>query len=175
MELRCLKWARITHLNTSNTSYGQKKGRESNWQFNSRPLKVKNCYDFLAFRWHVTYCWKALNESYNFALNLISIGGLNRKLWAPKITRVLTIEISGPPFGTPGTKWHLGAGPVAMHKVYYKAKAGGFPKSWPWWVLWVCGCSWLVRAPKCFNYTLTNLLFGLCRSMWIIEVACQSS
>jgi len=32
---RCLKWARITHLDIWNTSYGQKKGRESNWQFNS--------------------------------------------------------------------------------------------------------------------------------------------
>jgi hypothetical protein len=24
-------------------------------------------------------------------------------------------------------------------------------------------------APKCSNYALTNLLFGLCRSMWVIE------
>jgi hypothetical protein len=26
LELRCLKWALMTHLNTSNISYGQKKG-----------------------------------------------------------------------------------------------------------------------------------------------------
>jgi len=32
----------MTHLDTSNISYGQKKGQESNWQFNSRPLKVGN-------------------------------------------------------------------------------------------------------------------------------------
>ncbi len=36
------------HLDTSNTSQGQKKGRESNWQFDSRPLKVENRPDFLA-------------------------------------------------------------------------------------------------------------------------------
>jgi hypothetical protein len=27
-----------------------------------------------------------------------------------------------------GTKWHLGAGLVAMHKVYYKGESGGFPQ-----------------------------------------------
>ncbi len=29
---RCLKWAYMTHLDTLNTSYGQKRGWESNWQ-----------------------------------------------------------------------------------------------------------------------------------------------
>jgi hypothetical protein len=42
LERRCLKWARLAHLNIWNTSYGQKKGRESNCQFDSRPQKVKN-------------------------------------------------------------------------------------------------------------------------------------
>jgi len=32
----------MNHLDTSNTSYGQKKGRKSNWQFDSQPLKVGN-------------------------------------------------------------------------------------------------------------------------------------
>jgi len=44
------------------------------------------------------------------------------------------------------------------------------PKSRPWWVLWVRVCPWFVCAPKCFNYTLTNLLFGLCRFVWVIEL-----
>ncbi len=30
LELKCLKWVRMTHLDISNISYGQKKGRESN-------------------------------------------------------------------------------------------------------------------------------------------------
>jgi len=42
LKLKCLKWACMNHLETSNTSCGQKKGRESNWQFDSRPLKVEN-------------------------------------------------------------------------------------------------------------------------------------
>ncbi len=51
LEFRCLKWARMTHLDNSNTSYGQKKGRESNWQFDSWPLKVGNRPNFLECRW----------------------------------------------------------------------------------------------------------------------------
>ncbi len=47
LKFRCLKWARIAHLDICNTSYGQKKGRESNWQFDSRPLKVGNQPDSL--------------------------------------------------------------------------------------------------------------------------------
>ncbi len=44
------------------------------------------------------------------------------------------------------------------------------PKSRPWWVLWIHVCLWFVRAPQCSNYALINLLFGLCKSVWIIEL-----
>ncbi len=42
LKSRYRKWSRILDLNICSTSYGQKKGRESNWQFDSRPLKVGN-------------------------------------------------------------------------------------------------------------------------------------
>jgi len=42
LKCRCPKWPRMCHLDIYNPSYGQKKGRESNWQFDSRPLKVMN-------------------------------------------------------------------------------------------------------------------------------------
>jgi hypothetical protein len=113
----------MTHLDTSNASYGQKKGRKSNWQL----PKVRNRPDFLAFRWHVTYCWKNLNKGYNFALDFISIKGLQTKLWAPKVARFPTLGISGFPLGSPGTKCHLRVGHVPMHKVYYMGEGGGFP------------------------------------------------
>jgi hypothetical protein len=118
----------MTLLNISNTSYGQKKGQESNWQFDSQPLKVTNCPDFLTCRWRATYCRKALNKGYNFSSDLISIKGLHAKLWAPKVARVLVVGISGLPLGNPGTKWHLGTSPVAKHKIYYKGEGGGFPQ-----------------------------------------------
>jgi hypothetical protein len=80
LERRCLKWARIAHLDIWNISYGQKKGRESNCQFDSRPLKVGNRPDLLVARGHATYYWKALDENYNYASDRISIGGLIAKL-----------------------------------------------------------------------------------------------
>jgi hypothetical protein len=148
LKLRCLEWARMTHLDTSNTSYGQKKGQKSNWQFDSRPLKVKNCPDFLACRWFMTYCWKDLDKGYKFVLDLILIRGLHTKLWVPKVIIVPTLGILGLPFESPRTKWHLGADPNAKHKIYYKGEGGGFPKFGPWWISWIHVCPWLFCAPK---------------------------
>jgi hypothetical protein len=86
LEHRCPKWGRMTHLGTQNTSYGQEKGRKSNWQFDSQQLKVGNRPNLLACRWHATYRWKALDEGYNFVFDLIK--GLHTKLWASKVVKV---------------------------------------------------------------------------------------
>jgi len=118
LELRCLKWVCMTHLNIWHTSYSQKKGRKSNWQIDSRPLNIGNHPDFLVFRWHATYHWNDLNKGYNFASDLILIRRLHIKLWASMFMGVLVVGISGLPFGSPGTKWHLGASPMAKHIVH---------------------------------------------------------
>jgi hypothetical protein len=97
LKLKCLNWACIAHLDIWNTSYAQKKGRESNYQFDSRPLKVGNRPNFLACRQLATYRWKALDEGYNFALDLITIGGLNKKLCALKVVGVSSMGILGLP------------------------------------------------------------------------------
>jgi hypothetical protein len=88
LERRCLKWVCMTHLDNEKTSYGQKKGRESNCQFHSRPLKVKNHPDFLVCRWCVTYHCKDLDEGYNYSLWLTSIGSLHTELWDSKIAHL---------------------------------------------------------------------------------------
>jgi hypothetical protein len=59
-----------------------------------KSLKVKNQLDFLACRFCATYRWKALDKGYNFASDLISIGGLQAKLWDPKVAGVVTLAIS---------------------------------------------------------------------------------
>jgi hypothetical protein len=59
----------MSHLDICSTSYDKKKGWESNWQFDSRPLKVGNQLDFDVCRWSATRRWKALDESYKFAWN----------------------------------------------------------------------------------------------------------
>jgi hypothetical protein len=70
----------MTHLDICNTSCGKKKGRESNWQFDSRPQKVDNRPDLRVCKWSATHHSKALDKSYNHALDLIPIGGLSKKL-----------------------------------------------------------------------------------------------
>jgi len=134
LKRRYLKWACMTHLSIWNTSYGQNKGRESNWQFDFQPLKVKNRPDLLVWRWCATYRWKALDEGYNFALDFISIQGLHAKLWAPKVEGVPTLAILGVPLGSLRTQCHLDVGLVERHKVHYKFGL--------WWVLWV----WVARG-----------------------------
>jgi hypothetical protein len=155
----------MTHLGTWNTSYGQKKGRESNWQFDSRPLKVKNRPDSLTCMWHATYRWKALDEGYNFSLDLISIQGLHKKLWLSKVARISIVKISGLQLGSRKTKWHLGAGPMARHIVYYKGGRWWLPSSLH------CGESCesvfshgLSMHQKCSSYALTNLF------SWFVQV-----
>jgi len=109
LKCKCLKWVRMIHLDIWNTSYGQKKSRESNWQFDSWPLKVKNRPDFLTCKKHATRHWRALDEGYNFASDLISIRCMYAKLWAPKVVGVLNVEISGLPLRFP--KWWLPPSP----------------------------------------------------------------
>jgi hypothetical protein len=56
------KWPRIGHFDIFSPSYGQKKGRESNWQFDSRPLKDGN-RPFPNVRFEsATWRWKDLDE-----------------------------------------------------------------------------------------------------------------
>jgi hypothetical protein len=88
LKCRCQKWPRMSHLNIFSTSYGRKKGQESNWQFDSQPLKVGNQPDPSVCRWSATHRWKALEERYKFASDLIPIKGLSRELWVPKVSRI---------------------------------------------------------------------------------------
>jgi hypothetical protein len=88
LKSRCRKWPHRSHSDICNTSYGRKKGQESNWQFDSRPLKVGNRPDPGVCRWSATHHRKALEESYKFALDFISIKSLSWELWAPKVPRV---------------------------------------------------------------------------------------
>jgi hypothetical protein len=110
LKCRCPKWPRMSYLDICSPSYGQKKGRESNCQFDSRPLKVGNRPDLDVCRRSATWCWKALEESYMIASDLIPIKGLSKKLWMPKVPGIQPGTVSGLHFGSPGKKSHLDAG-----------------------------------------------------------------
>jgi hypothetical protein len=80
--------------------------------------KSQESPQFPCVRWCAKYRWKDLHKGYNFTSRLISIRGLTAKLWAPKVAGVLIVGISGLALGNPGTKWHLGVGPMASVRNY---------------------------------------------------------
>jgi len=172
LKLKCLKWAHIVHLDIWNTSYGQKKGRGSNCQFNSWPEKVKNQPNLLICRQHATYHWKALDKGYNFALNRISIQILLAKLWGSKVAGVPTWAISRLPLWSPGTKSHLDVGPVKRCRVYYKGEGGGFPQVRAVVSLVCLCCLWFILTPKVLQLRTNHLVWVLCKPVWVSET-CQ--
>ncbi len=85
LKRRYRKWPRIGHLDICRPSYGQKKGQESNWQFDSRPLKVGNRPLPEVRIGSAIRRWKDLDESYKFGSDLVAIRLRSQELWAPKV------------------------------------------------------------------------------------------
>jgi hypothetical protein len=164
------KWPCMSHLDICSISYGQKKGRKANWQFDSRPLKVRNWPNLLGCRRRATYRWKALNEGYNFASDCIAIGGLKKKLCALKVLGILAGGISG----VPGEKSHLDAGPVESHRIYYKGEGGGFPQVRAAVSLVCPCCPWLVLAPKVLQLCTNHFVWVVCRPVWVNKLVNSS-
>jgi hypothetical protein len=117
LKCRCPKWPCMSGLDICSTSYGQKKGQESNWQFDSRPQKVGNRPDPGVCRWSAT------NH------DLVPIGGRYEKLWTPKVPKVQTGIVSKLHFGSPEKKSHSGVGAVEQRREYYMGEGGGLPPS----------------------------------------------
>jgi hypothetical protein len=175
LKFRCPKWPRMSHLDICSPSYGQKKGRESNWQFDSWSLKVGNrpapnvCWGSAIWR------WKALDESYNIGLDLVSIGGWGEKLWPSKVPGIQAKTVLKLHFGNPETKKSFGC---SLRGVTQSILYGG-----RWWLPPSSGCgesneSVLPVActntqsdPECGLTTLW-LVFYAGSSKWI---ACPSS
>ncbi len=88
LKRRYRKWPRIGHSDICSPSYGQNKGRESNWQFDSWPLKVRNRPLPDVQIESATRRWKDLDEGYNFGLDLVTIGLHSRELWPFKVPGV---------------------------------------------------------------------------------------
>ncbi len=100
LKSRYRKWPRIGHLDICSPGYGQKKGWESNWQFDSQPLKVGN-RPALDVRWgSATRHWKDLDEGYKIGLDLNPIRGRGEELWRSKVPGVQLGHIRDN-FGTP--------------------------------------------------------------------------
>jgi hypothetical protein len=129
LKCKCPKWPCIGHLDICSPHYGQKKGRESNWQFDSRPLKVRNRPVFDMRSRSATWRWKALFEGYKFGSDLVPIGGRGVKLCSSKVPGLQPETVSGLHFGSPGKKNHSDATFVGKHREYYREYGGGISRT----------------------------------------------
>jgi hypothetical protein len=122
------KWPRIGHLDICSPSYGQKKGRESNWHFDSQPLKVRNRpLPDIRIESATRRC-KALDESYNFGSKLIPIRLGSQELRPSKVLGLQPGTVSGLQLGSPGKKSHSDVAPAVRRREYYMGESGGFPR-----------------------------------------------
>jgi hypothetical protein len=139
-------------------------------QFEFWPLKVRNHPDFLVCRWRVTYRWKAFDEGYNFALDLILIGGLHAKLRESYLWKFRDFQVRV-----------LGQNAIWMWaswrdtKYIIRGKVVASPKSGPWWILWIWICPWLFLTPKVLQLCINQLVVWFCAGMCEWLSACHSS
>ncbi len=87
------------------------------------------------------------------------------------MARILISRISGLSTWESWEKWHLNAALVVNHRKYYKRGRWWLPSSPSHGE----SCEFVYAHgsfvhQKCFNYVITNLLFGLCRLIWIIDL-----
>ncbi len=88
LKRRYRKCPRICNSDIFSPSYGQNKGRESNWQFDSRPLKVGNRYLPDIRIGSSIRRWKDLDEGYMFGSDIVTIQLCSRELWRFKVPEV---------------------------------------------------------------------------------------
>jgi hypothetical protein len=116
------KCPRIGNSDICNPSYGQKKGRESNWQFDSRPLKVRNRP--LPNVWCPIWECNMEFERSRWGLQLWFIPRrdpiLQSGVMAVQSSESPAGTNSGLHFGSPGNLCHLDAPSVASCREYYR-------------------------------------------------------
>jgi len=164
LKLRYRKCPRIGHLDICRPSYGQKKGRESNWQFDSRPLKVGNRPLSEVRIGSAIRVGKISTRATSLVQTSSRSDLAVRSYELPKSwdsTRDDFGTISVLHFRSPENLCHLDIAPTGRHRVYYREYGGGILPS--------PGCDvscgpkypWLVPTPKGCLEKWTNHLGGL--------------
>jgi hypothetical protein len=114
----------------------------------TQPLKVKN-RPLSDIRFEcATWCWKDLDEGYNFGSDLVAIGLCNRELWPFKVPRVKPGQFRDSISGVPKNLCHLDVASTASCREYYMGEGGGFPPSLGRGESCVSKCPWFVPTPK---------------------------
>ncbi len=73
------------------------------------------------------YHWRAFNNGYNFAIDLISIRGFHKKLLVSKVVEIIISRIIGLLTWESREKCHLNVAFMVCHKEYYKRENCDFP------------------------------------------------
>jgi hypothetical protein len=123
----------IVHLNLIYMSYDQKKGQESNFQFDSRsqtPWKQGSNEFWLG---QAIHHWKDFFKGYKILPSHFFL----KKTWFEKNMnvqsfRITRIPVLGLPLGNSDEKWHLHVAPMQRHEVYYREGSGASSQRlWP--------------------------------------------
>jgi hypothetical protein len=131
LKRRYRKWPRIDHLDIRRPSYGRKKGGESNWQFDSRPLKVGN-RPLPDLRIESAICvgkisTRATSLVQTSSRSDLAVGSYELPKSRDSI-RDSFGTISGFQLGSPGKKSHLDVVSAEWRREYYMGEGAGFPR-----------------------------------------------
>jgi hypothetical protein len=120
----------MCHLDICNTSYDKKKGRESNWQFDSRPLK--SGIDLISLRsGDLRHTVGKFSTRATTLLQTSLQSKVCTRSYAPsKLQESQLWEFRDSHLGVPGQKARLDVAPVESYRVYYMGEGGGFPRVW---------------------------------------------
>jgi hypothetical protein len=175
LKFRCPKWPRMSHLDISNISYGRKKGRESNWQFDSRPQKVGNRLAPGVCR-GVRQTVEKLSRRATSLLQTLSQSEVRARSYEhPKSRESKPGQFRDSTLGVPGQRairaWVRWSN--VENTIWGKVVAS--LESGPWWVKWVQGRPWLVPTLKGCRISSNQLVVGFgCRIEQISSVPLPS-
>jgi len=151
LKCRCRKWPRMSHLDICSTSYGQKKGQESNCQFDSRPQKVGNRPDPTVCTGGVRH---TVGKLLRRATSLLQTSSQS-EVWVgsyelPKSRESQPRQFRDSSLGVPGIKaiWMQVRQSNVENTIWGKVVASPEPK--PWWVKWVRVARGLSQHQGCF-------------------------
>jgi hypothetical protein len=178
LKCRCPKWPRMSHLDIYSTSYGQKKGQESNCQFERKRLPTIKSRESTRFTGLHATCHISLKSSRR-GLQLCFKLHWNRS----SAEEVIRPQSLGSPcwrdFGTPMREsrerkaiWMQAPWRVIEYTI--RGEGGGFPQVWAVVSLVCPCCPWLVLAPKVLQLCTNHFVWVVCRPVWVSKLVNSS-
>jgi len=84
MKRKCLWWPHIVHLNLICMSYNQKKGRKSNWEFDSQPRIPWKQRSNEVRLGHALHCWKDFLRAIRYFFHIFKTNMIWKRYEPPK-------------------------------------------------------------------------------------------